>query len=72
MRIFLGVNLGLGFSNFSLGHHVFNCKGVLGGIDIGFTFCLLLRLLICLLFWPIDPYITLFLFWNPYWYFSHL
>ena len=38
MKIFLGVNLGLGFSNFSLGHHVFNCKGVLGGIGIGFSF----------------------------------
>ena len=68
MRIFLGFILGLGFSSFSLGHHVFNCKGVLGGIGIGFTLCLLLRLL----FWPRDPHITIFLFWNPYWYFSPL
>ena len=52
MRIFLGVNLGLGFSNFSLRHHVFNCKGILGGIGISFTHRLL--------YWPRDPLITLF------------
>ena len=45
MRIFLGVNLGLGFSCFSLGHQIFNCKGVIGGISIGFTLRLLLRIL---------------------------
>ena len=76
MRIFLGVNLRLEFSSFSLGHHVFNCKGVHRGIGIGFTLCLLLRLLLrlllYLLFWPRNPYITLFLFWNPCWYFSPL
>ena len=61
MRIFLGVNLGLGFSNFSLGHHVFNCKGVLRGIGISFT----LRLLHHLLYWPRDPLITLFSLLEP-------
>ena len=57
MRIFLGVNLGLGFSRFSLGHHIFNCKGILGKIGISFT----LRLL----FWPRDPHITLFSLFEP-------
>ena len=64
MRIFFGINLGLGFSSFSLGHHIFNCKSALGEIGINrrlnsFT----LRLLI----WPRDPHITPFLFLNPYW-----
>ena len=72
MRIFLGVNLGLGFSSFSLKHHIFNCKGVLGGIGISFTLCLLLPLLLRLLFWPRDPYIALFLFLSPCWYFNPL
>ena len=61
MRIFLGFNLGLGFSNFSLGHHVFNCKGILGGIGISF----ILRLLLRFLYWPRDPLITLFSLLEP-------
>ena len=64
MRIFFGVNLGLRFSSFSLGHHISNCEGVLEGVGISrrlnfFT----LRLIV----WPRDPHITLFLFLNPYW-----
>ena len=61
MRIFLRLNLVLGFNSFSLRHHAFNCKGVLGGISINFTLCLLFHLL----FWPRDPHITLFLFGTP-------
>ena len=68
MKIFLRVNFGIGFSNFSLGHYIFNCNGVLGGIDISFTLCLLLRLL----FWPRGPHITLFLFLSPCYYFNPL
>ena len=46
LRIFLGVNLRLGLSSFSLGNHIPNCKGVLGRVGISFILCLLLPLLL--------------------------
>ena len=62
MRILVRVNPGLGFSSFSLGHHIFNSKGVFGRNGISrrlnsFT----LRLLV----WPRDPHITLFFLFEP-------
>ena len=68
MSIFFGVNFRLGFNSFSLGHHIFNYKGVFGRIGISFTLLLLLRLLV----WPIDPHITHFLCLNPCWDFNPL
>ena len=74
MRIFLGVNLGHGLSNFSLGNHIPNCKGILGGVGISFILCLLLPLLLllCFLFCLRRHHCSILLFFNPYWYFSIL
>ena len=72
MRIFLGVNLEFGSGSFSLGHHVFNCKGVLEGIGISFTLCLLLPLLLRLLFCPRGHHFPHFLFLSPCLYFGTL
>ena len=66
MRIFLGVNLGLGFSNFSLGNHIPNGKGILGGVGINFILPLLLPLLLLLLFSFLLFFFLLLLFFNPY------
>ena len=49
IRIFLGVNLGLGLNSFNLENHISNCKGVLGGVGINFILCLLLPFLLLLL-----------------------
>ena len=75
MRIFfLGVNLGLGLSSFSLGNHISNCKGVLRGVGISFILCLLLPLLLLLhfLLCPRDHHCPILLFFNPCWYFGTL
>ena len=76
MRIFLGVNLGLGLSSFSLGNHISNCKGVLRGVGISFILCLplllLLLLLLRFLFCPRDHHCPILLFFNPCWYFGTL
>ena len=65
MRILFRVNPGLGFNSFSLGHHISNSKGVLGGIGISRR---LNSFTLCFLFWPRDPHITLFFFFlNPCW-----
>ena len=74
MRIFLGVNLGLGLSSFSLENHISNCKGILGGIGISFILCLLLPLLLLLilrfLFCPRGHHYPILLFFSPCWYFG--
>ena len=62
MRILFKVNPGIGFSSFSLGHHIFNSEGVLKRTDINrrlnsFT----LRLLV----WRRNPHITLFFLFEP-------
>ena len=78
MRIFFGVNLGLGLSNFSLGNHIPNCKGILRGVGISFILCLLLPLplplllLLCFLFCPRRHHCPILLFFNPCWYFNIL
>ena len=74
MRVFLGVNLGLGLSSFSLGNHISNCKGILGGVGISFILCLLLPLFLLLrfLFCPRGHHCPILLFFSPYWYFGTL
>ena len=74
MRIFLGVNLGLGLSSFSLGNHISNCKGILKGVGISFILCLLLPFLLLLRFLlcPRDHHCPILLFFNPCWYFGTL
>ena len=76
MRIFLGVNLGLGLSSFSLGNHISNCKGVLGGVGINSILCLLLPLLLLLLlrflFCLRNHHCPILLFFNLCWYFGTL
>ena len=67
MRIFLGVNLGLGFSNFSLGNYIPDRKGVLGSMGIGFILCLFLLFLLFLRF-PFclrSHHSPVLLFFNP-------
>ena len=64
MRILFRINLGLGFSSFSLGHHISNSKGILEGIGISRR---LNSFTLRLLFWPRNPYINHFLFLNPSW-----
>ena len=70
MRIFLGINLGLRFNDFSLGNHIPNCKGILGGV--GISFILPLLLLLCFLFCLRCHHCPILLFFSPYWYFSIL
>ena len=70
MRIFLGVNLGLGSNNFSLGDHIPNCKGILGGV--GISFILPLLLLLCFLFCLRCHHCPILLFFSLCWYFSML
>ena len=74
MRILLGINLGLGSSNFSLGDHIPNCKGILEGVGISFILPLLPPLLILLYFLlcPRRHHCPILLFFSPYWYFSIL
>ena len=74
MRILLGINLGLGSSNFSLGDHIPNCKGILGGVGISFILPLLPPLLILLYFLLCSRrhHCPILLFFSPYWYFSIL
>ena len=74
MRIFLGINLGLGSSNFSLGDHIPSCKGILRGVGISFILPLLLPLLLLLYFLlcPRCHHCPILLFFSPYWYFNIL
>ena len=69
MRILFRVNPGLGFSSFSFGHHIFNSKGVLGGIGISRR---LNSFTLHLLVWSRDLHITLFFFLSPCWDFNPL
>ena len=62
MRIFFGVSLGLGFNSFSLGHHISNGKGVLGGMGISRR---LDSFTLRVLFWPRDSHITHFFLFEP-------
>ena len=71
-RIFLGVNLGLGLNSFSLGNHIPNCKGILGGVGISFILYLLLPLLLRFLICPRRHHCPILLFFSPCWYFSIL
>ena len=63
-------------SNFSLGNHIPNCKGILGGVGISFILCLLLPLLLLLLlrflFCTRRHHCPILLFFSPCWYFSIL
>ena len=74
MRILLGINLGLRSSSFSLGDHIPNCKGILGGVGINFALLLLLPflLLLCFLLFPRRHRSPILLFFSPYGYFSIL
>ena len=69
LRTFLGVNLRLGLSSFSLGNHIPNCKGVLGGVGISFILFLLLPLLLlfCFLFCLKGHHYPILLFLSPCW-----
>ena len=74
MRIFLGVNLGLGLSSFSLGNHISNDKGVLEGVGISFILCLFLSLLLllCFLLCPRSRHYPILFFFSPCWCFGIL
>ena len=74
MRIFLGVNLGLGLSSFSLENHISHGKGVLGGVSISFILCIFLSLLLLLRFLLCSRshHYLILLFFGPCWCFGIL
>ena len=65
LRILLGINLGLGSSNFHLEDYIPNGKGILGGVGISFIL-LLLFLLLLLLLLSFLLFFFLLLFFKPY------
>ena len=67
MKILLGINLGLGSSNFNLGDHIPNGKGILGRVNIKFILLLLLPLPLLLLLSFLLLLLLLLLFFSPYW-----